>query len=157
LDRRQRADVFFLVKVRPDAEPEKVFVGGLLPLNPQEGKNLKEPIALKTPGPTGVFSVEQVLTTDTAPVRRLDLVTIGTGGAGGAAAGAGGGKALSGGSSPPAGAGSGPPAGAGSGPGVMAPGLAGGASGTTALSHRTYAKAMKSVKFVGDPEQKEGE
>jgi hypothetical protein len=78
LSRRQRADVFFLVKLRPDGNPEKVFVGGVDPFNPGEVKDIPA-VALKGgPSATGIYGVEQVLTPQTAAVRRIDQVVIGS-------------------------------------------------------------------------------
>jgi hypothetical protein len=141
LHKRQKADTYFLIKFRPDADPERVFVGGLEPLNPLEVKDAK-PVPVKTEGATGIYGVDQVLTQDTAAVRRIDLVAIGAG-KGGGEAGTGVGSLK---------------------PGLQTPGGSGGARGGSAatrlaLSHRTFPKPLVPFRFPGDPTEteKEGE
>lgn len=94
---RQKLEVSFRVKFAEDAEFEKVFIEGE-PLDPagtaDKDKNPKDTLT-KTitldgdPGRKGIFRVEQILTWETAAVRRIDQITIGSLGASNASGGGG--------------------------------------------------------------------
>jgi hypothetical protein len=152
LHRRQKADVSFLVTVREGAEPEKISIGDLPPLNPLVEQAFKQAIPLQTKDATGIYAVEQVLTPETAAVRRIDVVAIGAGGA--SSAGASGGRPTlpAGGLPVPAGGkkGSSAPIGV---PGGNAAGTA--AKGGMAQSNRTFIKELKALHFPGDPKEEE--
>src|SRR5262249_10943923 len=80
LGRRQRLDIFFLVKLHKTLPPEKIFIAGE-PLMPKgsDGESRKVTITLN-PGIAreGVFAVEQVLNWETAAVKRIDQIAIGS-------------------------------------------------------------------------------
>jgi hypothetical protein len=101
--RRQRLDVSFKVKVRKTGEPEVLFIQGNpvdpgveLDLHPVKNRGDSVPpgaYALQTDlpdkdsfvrpaslrQPTGIYGVEQVLTWETAAVKRIDQISLGKG------------------------------------------------------------------------------
>jgi hypothetical protein len=79
LGRRQRVDgTYLLVRVREQGEPEKVRLGGE-PLLPGAGRDLPVHKLQGGAQATGIVGVEQVLTWETAAVKRLDAVLVGGG------------------------------------------------------------------------------
>jgi hypothetical protein len=133
LKRRQHADIGLVVRVRKGGEfpTQKVFVGNLLPLKPDEEKEIPDPLPVGD-GATGIYGVEQILTTDTAAVKRLDLVMLGPGVGGSQGA-----------VKSPVGTG----LDAKSGPGMMGGGAGG---GSIANSHRTFTKPLLAYPFPGE-------
>ena len=81
-DNRQKLDIGFKIRMSKDPKQkwEKVDIQGE-PLDPAGGKNstLTKELTLE-PGPprTGIYEVEQVLTWETAAVRRIDQIAIGS-------------------------------------------------------------------------------
>jgi hypothetical protein len=81
-NRRQRLDVSFKIKFHKSFDAEKVLVGGE-PLEPNDpltkNPNVARTIVIDLPKipRTGIYSVEQVLTWDTAAVKRMDNIVFG--------------------------------------------------------------------------------
>jgi hypothetical protein len=81
-ENRQKLDIGFRIRMAKDPQQkwEKVDIQGE-PLDPAGGKNstLTKELSLD-PGPprTGIYEVEQVLTWETAAVRRIDQIAIGS-------------------------------------------------------------------------------
>lgn len=82
LPRRQKLDIAFKVRVhdpKSDEESIVIKVGGRDPLNPNEtyrpanGYDLKPKTA-----PTGIYGVEQLINWETAAVKRIDHISIGS-------------------------------------------------------------------------------
>src|SRR5262249_8912536 len=82
LDRRQKLDIHFLIKMNEEAEAEKFLVGGE-PLLPKGNEGSVRKIKVDLPKPnlprTGVYSLEQVLTWETAAVKGIETIVIGPG------------------------------------------------------------------------------
>ncbi len=77
-DRRQKLDdLAFRVRFSHTMDPETIAVGGP-PLGPQEVRELPITLNGDNPGRKGIFGVEQVLTWETAAVRRIDAISIGS-------------------------------------------------------------------------------
>lgn len=78
LPRRQKLDLEFLVKTSKNLAAEKVFVAGT-PLEPKGSEKSSITIAKDLPkgfNRTGIYDVEQVLTWETAAIRRIDRVAM---------------------------------------------------------------------------------
>jgi hypothetical protein len=90
--RRQKLDVWLRIRFNKSDNPlistEKVIVADE-PLDPPGGKNAERTVVVNLDRSgierTGIYAVEQVLTWETAPVKRLDEIAIGTGLSGGMA------------------------------------------------------------------------
>jgi len=90
--RRQKLDVWLRIRFNksdnPQISTEKVIVADE-PLDPPGGKEDQRTVVVNLDRSgiqrTGIYSVEQVLTWETAPVKRLDEIAIGTGLQGGMA------------------------------------------------------------------------
>ncbi|MBI3408117.1 MAG: hypothetical protein HY040_07145 [Planctomycetes bacterium] len=82
LDRRQKLDIHFLVKMNEESEPEKFLVGGE-PLLPKDNEGAIRKIKIELTKPflprTGIYSLEQVLTWETAAVKGIESIVIGPG------------------------------------------------------------------------------
>lgn len=79
--RRQKLDVSFLVKLDKTAPAEKILIGGE-PLNPKgtagtDSRDVTIDLPVGLPR-TGIFGLEQVLTWETAAVKRIDQIAIGS-------------------------------------------------------------------------------
>jgi hypothetical protein len=80
LSRRQRLDINFFVRLNKSSEeePEVLHVGGHPPLNPREShQGFKKLVGQP---PTGIYAVEQDINWETAAVKRIDEVHIGSAG-----------------------------------------------------------------------------
>lgn len=87
--RRQKLEFNLLVKFHKSFEPERVLLGGRPPLDGGEQAKLA-PIELPDgPARTGIYGVRQLLTWETAAVKRIDQIVIGTGSASGLGGGTG--------------------------------------------------------------------
>jgi hypothetical protein len=131
LPRRQKADLTFLVQVRPGAEPTPVVFGGMEPFDPfQIRENLTYRLQ-EDADPVGIYGVEQALGLMTAAVKRIDLIKIGSGNQAAVVATSGKsplGSTMSGGGS---------------------------AQGAVAQSHRTFIKPLVKFSFPGEPLDKD--
>ncbi len=79
-NRRQKLDLSFLVRLHPTQEPEKVLIGGE-PLGPVGTKEATRELSYdlkEGPSRKGVYGLDQVLTWETAAVKRIDQITIGS-------------------------------------------------------------------------------
>lgn len=79
-DRRQKLDVRFRFRFDETFEPETYLIGGE-PLAPRGDKESVRKIDLDLkdgPRRTGIYGVEQVLTWETAAVKRIDQISIGS-------------------------------------------------------------------------------
>lgn len=81
LPRRQKLDLPFLVKLHEPAAkqpPRQIIIGGREPLNPGEAHDTSIDVkGLDVPA-TGVYGLEQVINWETAAVKRIDHVSIGS-------------------------------------------------------------------------------
>ncbi|GEM_PF-2944477 len=83
--RRQKLDVYVRVKFNtqnnPQLSSEPILIGGE-PLDPRgtgkDSQRKEYPLTANTIKRTGIYGVEQVLTWETAPVKRIDHVAIGS-------------------------------------------------------------------------------
>jgi hypothetical protein len=75
LTSRQKLD-FFLAAKLSSVGYEPIPVGGHEPLNPQESFEFAHDIVGRTPA--GIFGLEQVLTWETAAVKRIDQISLGS-------------------------------------------------------------------------------
>lgn len=160
LARRQRSEVEFLVTVNPARDPVLVKIEKQPPLN--SGATSRELVftAPVTSLPKGIFGIKQVLTWETAAVKRIDKIAIGHGINPSGASALGGGEGGFG----FGGKGGGPGApGMPGGPGGGSPGMPGGggmdggtASGTTAHSHRTVVAELKPKFEIETPDATTG-
>jgi hypothetical protein len=81
-DRKQRLDVKFKVRFNKSMDPEVIFIGGE-PLGPAGSKDAVREVkdfdlGSDNPARKGVYSLDQVLTWETAAVKRIDQITIGS-------------------------------------------------------------------------------
>ncbi len=85
LKKRQRLDLNFRVQMNKTKPPEIIKISGLplMPAGDKDGKDTLSPTfppSKDQPPRQGVFSVEQVLTMDSAAIKRIDQVSIGSNG-----------------------------------------------------------------------------
>ncbi len=77
LNRRQRLDISFLVQLHPEEKPARIKVEGE-PVEPFKTRDITKPIRTGY-DPQGIYGVTQVLNWETAAVKRIDHICIGSG------------------------------------------------------------------------------
>lgn len=81
LPRRQKLDLPFLVRLHEPAAkqpPEQIIIGGRDPLNPGESWEPSIDLDKVEKAPTGIYGIEQVINWETAAVKRIDHISIGS-------------------------------------------------------------------------------
>jgi len=81
LPERQKLDLPFLINLHePSAKqpPEQIIIGGRDPLNPGESHDASFNLDKLDRPPTGFYGVEQVINWETAAIKRIDHISIGS-------------------------------------------------------------------------------